>query len=234
MGQTRGQLKTTIRENLADQNVTFYTDTDLNNSLQDAYDDIACLTQCISKSVTLNWISELSYYDFKNLGVSDYLGCTAIFNHVTNMWLRDDLTLRDFDRIRRDWELWIGTPQFWAPSDFQRIAVAGKYKLGVASGGAFYGLAFSNAFYIDSGFVGLGTFDLYYWAVAPVLVDDSSTFLIASDMQNLLEFYSTADRLEDAQEFIKANEYWEKYYNGIEQYAARVKQNNKTDLLLRV
>ena len=33
MGQTRGQLKTTIRTNLDDAGVSFYSDDDLNDSL---------------------------------------------------------------------------------------------------------------------------------------------------------------------------------------------------------
>lgn len=233
MGRTRGDIKADVKINLDDTGVTFYTNDDLNNSLQDAYDDIACLTQCITKAVQLPWVSNLSYYNFADdFNITDYLGCTAIFNYVSNVWLRDDLTIRDFDRIRRDWELWIGTPQFWAPSDPKRIAIAAKYTGG--SNGAFFAGAFSNAFFLGQPSPSLGTFKLIYWAQAPVLVDDNSTFLIASDMQNLLEFYSTADRLEDAQEYVKANEYWEKYYNGIQQYKERVHKLNKSDLLLRV
>src|ERR1700757_560579 len=114
MGQTRGQLKTSSRTNLNDLGVTFWSETDLNDSFQDAYDDVVCLSQCIIKSVTLNWISNLVYYDpVVDCGVTDYLAPVAIFNNMTNLWLRDDLNLRDMDRLRRDWECWQGTPQFW-------------------------------------------------------------------------------------------------------------------------
>jgi hypothetical protein len=230
---TRGQIKANLRVNLSDLGVTFYSDDDLNDSMQDAYDDIVILTQCISKNTTLYWQSNLSYYNFSELGVTDYLGCTALFNNVTNRWLRDDLNLRDFDRLRRDWETWTGTPQFWAPSDPKRIAIAAKYAASGSISGAFNPAAFTNAFHTGT-YATLGTFVLYYWATAPTLSSDSSTFLIASDMQTLLEYYVTADQLETAQEFSKANEYWEKYYIDIETYAERVKAINKSDLLLRV
>lgn len=235
MGQTRGQIKVTIRENLNDEGVTFWSEDDLNESLQDAYDDIVVMSNCIAKNVTLNWIGDLSYLDFVNdFGVTDYLATVAIFNNTTNRWLRDDLTLRDLDRLRRDWELWVGTPQFWASSDPKRIAIAPKYSSAGATPGAFAPHAFSNAFFIGNSNSFLGTFKLLYWAKAPTLVDDLSTFLTASDVQNMFEFYGTADMLEQAQEFTKAQEYWEKYFNSLQEYSVRVKRNNKSDLLLRV
>lgn len=233
MGQTRGQLKVLIRQNLDDLGVSYYSETDLDESLQDAYDDIVAASQCVCKSVILNWIGGLSYYNFSaDCGVTDYMAPVAIFNYATNRWLRDDLTIRDFDRLRRDWENWIGTPQFWCPSDPLHIAIAPKYNITVVSG-SFDPLSFSSAFDIGAAATP-GTFKLLYWATAPTLANDSSTFLMASDVQNMLEFYGTADMLEAAEEYTKAQAYWEKYYNSLMQYSDRVKRNNKADLLLRV
>lgn len=231
MGQTRGQLKSVVRTNLADLGVTFYSDDDLNDSFQDAYDDIAAIACCVVKHTTLAFESNLSYYDLFNFGVSDYIGTIAIFNYISNLWLRDDLNLKDFDRIRRDWEKWEGTPQFWAPSDPRRIAICPKVT-GGAAGGAFSSVAFTNAYYINS--AGLGTFELYYGAQAPTLTSDSSTFQVATDEQTLLEYYVTADMLEQAQEFSKAKIFWDKYYPNIYEYKARVKANCQADLLLRI
>ncbi len=234
MGQTRAQIKATVRENLDDAGVSFYSESDLNESIQDAYDDIVCISQCICKSVDVAWIGGLSYYNFiTDCGITDYLCTIAIFNYATNRWLRDDLNLRDLDRIRRDWENWIGTPQFWVTSDPLHIAVAPKYPQGDLPIGAFNPLAFSDAFYIGD-LAPLGTFKLLYWATAPVLASDLSIFLTASDVQNMFEFYCTADMLEAAEEYTKAQEYWEKYYSSLMEYSSRVKRNNKHDLLLRV
>lgn len=233
---TRGQIKTNARINLADRGVTFYSEDDLNDSIQDAYDDIAALTQCITKSVDLNFTAYTSYYDFKNnFSVADYMGTTAIFNYTSNLWLRDDMSLRDLDRIRRDWETWTGTPQFWSPSDPVRIAIAPKVTVntnGVALG-AFDSGSFSSAFYI-TGAAPTAGFRLYYWAVAPTLASDNDILLVASDFSDLFENYITGDLLEQAQEFKKAGVFWIEYYKSIEQYAERVKKNNKADLLMRV
>lgn len=133
MGKTRGQIKADIQSNLSDLSLNYYSNDDYNNVIQDAYDDIAVLTQCIQNNITINWISNLSYYNFRAIGISDYLGAIGVFNNVTNLWLRDDLNIKDFDRIRRDWETWIGAPIFWAPSDPSNIAIAAKYQSSVAN-----------------------------------------------------------------------------------------------------
>ncbi len=228
---TRGQIKNTIRENLSDLNSVRFTDDDLNESLQDAYDDIAALTQCFTKSTTLNWEGGLAYYDFKSLGVGDYLGTTAIFNHVTNMFLCDDMSTRNFDQLRRDWETWNGSPQYWSPVSPSRIAIAPHY-VPTTGGGAFNPYAFSNAYYIGSG--SLGIFDLYYYATAPVLTSDNQVPLIATDVHDLFEFYVTADMHEQDEQYVKADDFWAKYYEGVDEYKDRVKRINKTDLLMRV
>lgn len=234
MSKTRGQLKADVQDNLTELNLNYFSDDDLNQSFQDAYDDIVILTQCIQKQSTQNWVSNLSYYNFQSLGITDYLGTIAIFNNVTNLWLRDDLSLKDFDRIRRDWETWIGTPQFWAPSDPLNIAVAAKYLASVSTVSAFWSGTFGPAFFIDTTYGTLGTFVLYYWALAPTFVSDNDIPLVASDMQVLFTNYVTADLLEQAQEFTKAQDYWILYNAGIDSYSDRVKRNVKSDLLLRI
>jgi hypothetical protein len=153
------------------------------------------------------------------------------------LWLRDDLSLKDFDRIRRDWEKWIGTPLFWAPSDFKNIAMCPKYYAGPqVTYGAFDGYTFDfGSYWVDNSAQSpLGDFILYYWALAPTLETDSDTFLIASDKDNALVQYVTADLLEQAQEFNKAQTFWNQYQPNIDDYADRVKRNNKADLLLRL
>lgn len=229
---TRSQLKDDLRINLADVGITFFSEEDLEDSIQDAYDDIVSLTQCIQKNVTLSWIPNLVYYNFKSL-LADYLGTTAIFNTQTNMFLRDDLNLRNLDQLRRDWEMWVGAPQYWVSSDPDNIVIVPHY-IGSFTNGAFFSGAFSSAFFINGATASVGTYKLFYWATAPVLSADSDSFLLAADFEDLLEFYVTGDMLEQAEEFTKASEYWDKYYNGVTAYKDRVKRVNKSDLLLRI
>lgn len=207
---TRVQLRNVIKKNLEVAGTSFYNDTELNDSIQDAYDDIVVLTQCIVKSATINWVSK-NYYDFKaDHAITDYLGTIAIFNNNTNMWLRDDVAYRQLDSIRADWENWRGNQQFWCPVAPNRIVTA----------------PFNSP--------ATGNFSLRYCATAPTLTDDADTFLIAADMQGLLERYVTGDMLETAEEFNKAGFEWKQYFEDVLAYKDRCHNLARSDLLLRV
>ena len=229
---TRSQLRANVRANLSDAGITYYQDEDINNSLQDAYNDIAAKCQCIVNSVTLNWLSRTNYYDFlngnpdplnvdpvtgfpipKNVPVPDYLGTIAIFNNNTNLWVRDDLSIRDFDKLRIDWETWTGQAQYWTPHSLKYIVC------------------------VPFLYVGSGTFILWYWGKAPLwdpAGDTTQEPLVASDMQTLFEYFSTADLLESAEEPAKATEWWGKYFTNRESYKERCRDNARADLLQRI
>jgi hypothetical protein len=206
---TYQEIKDHIRSNLNDAGVLNYSETDLIESVEDAEAEISFLARHIIKTTTLPF-QATPYYDFRLLGVEDFLCVTAIFNENTNRWLRDDLTLRDFDRIRDDWELWTGTPQHWAPVNFELNAIVP---------------------YMPSP---SGNLVLYYAAKASELVDSTLTPLIATDCQRLLELYSTGDLLEQFEEYTKANEYFNEYYPLLADYSARVKNQARRDLLVLI
>jgi len=211
---TLAQIRTNVRSNLYDAAVTFYDDDTIDQSIQDGYNEVAAKCRCITKSVAVQQLALQPYYDFLNVsGIADYLGCIAIFNQDTQFWLRDDVSLRDFDRIRRDWELWVGEPQFWAPHSQQYVAVCPV---------------------LPAIITGVNLFTLWYWAQAPALSDDSSVPLIASDMQPMLEWYATGDLLEDAQEVTKAADWWQRFETDKVKYRERCINLAKAQLLLRV
>lgn len=207
---TRGDSKTIIVKNLENAGSVFYSDPELNDSIQDAYDDIALLTQFNVKSTTISQAAK-NYYDFKNQhSISDYLSTIAIFNSLSNFWLRDDLAYRQLDRIRRDWENWRGNSAFWTPVNYQWVAIA----------------PFNE--------VPTGNFTLKYAAIAPTLTADTDTYLIAADMADLIEYYVTADMLETAEEFTKAGVYWKLYFEHIAAYKERCHNIARADLQLRI
>lgn len=210
----RGQIKTNVKINLNDAGIlsTFFSDAELNASLQDGYNEIVCKSRCNVKKVTLNWPDATVYYDFVNggFGVSDYLGTTAILNNNTNLYLSDNISLRDLDRIRRDWELWTGNAQYWVSHSLQYIAI------------------------VPSLVVGVGTFNLIYWATAPVFVTDADTPIIASDMQILLELYTTEDMLETAEEPSKGLTFQQMYDKKLAEYTERCQNLAMADVLLRI
>ncbi len=206
------QLKANVRANLNDSGSVSYSSTEMDNSFQDAYDDLVVRTQCIIKKVTLSWVAYEGYPKFfaAPYSVTDYMATVAIFDSVTNRWLDDSLSLRDMKMFRPDWETTLASPQYWCPKDPDRICIFPKYSTAA------------------------GTFVLYYWAKAPTVVD-GDTPLIPTDLQYLLEMYSTADLLESFEEYTKAKFYWDQYFDeetGFMMLSRRIKNIAKSDLLL--
>lgn len=206
---TFDDVRTDIRENLNDSGITYYSAADLVESMEDAYLDILFHSRCLIKKVTLSFIAGC-YYDFKFLGVEDFMCVIAIFNNNTNRWLDDSTSLRQLDQIRTNWEVTEGQPQLWCPVSFEHNVIWP---------------------YLS---VPTGTFDLYYAATAPAISDFTETPSIASDNQSLIEYYSTGDLLEQGEEIIKANEYFKLYNEDLETYASRVKLLARRDLLIKI
>ncbi len=207
----RGSIRTNVRSNLYDNGITFYSDQAINDAIQDAYNEVAAKCRCIVKSTTVNQVASQPYYDFQALGTADYLGTVAIFNLETNFWLRDDISLRDFDRLRRDWETWSGQPQFWAPHSQRLIAISPNLSQTAGE-----------------------QFTLWYWAIAPTIILDTDVLLVATDQQPLLEYYATGDLLQNAEEVTKAQGYLTQYQKQKELYKNRCVDLARADILLRV
>ncbi len=213
MSANRATLRDSILENLQGSTAAsnYYQVADINDSIQDAYNEVVAKTRCIVKKVTCNWASSKNYYDpIVDLGISDFLGVIGLFDHNSNLWLRDDVSMRDFNRIRRDWEVWSGYSQFWAPHSQQRFAVCPALAVGV------------------------GTFDFWYYAIAPTLTDDTTATLLPSDMDILLTDYATFDLLESAQEITKAASYMARYENKKVILQERAHNLAAQQLLLRI
>ena len=208
---TRAQIRAILQTNLAESGLSSgqFQTYELNDSIQDAYNEIVKSSYCIIKSATINFINNCTYYDFVSLGVTDYMGTIGIFNNNTNWWLRDDIQLRDYQRLRRDWEQWQGNSQFWAGHSYKYVALAPKL------------------------LTAYGSMLLWYWASAPTL-NENDTPLIATDMQKLIEWYCMADLLDGADEPTKAMDWWSQYTAEIPKYKDRCKNLAKSQILLRV
>lgn len=207
---TREDIKTVCSKNLADLGATYWTPTDLDDSIQDCYDDIIGMSGAKVKKATITWVAELAYYIFPGHGVTDYLGTLAVFNNNNNRFLCDKTSLRQLEHAREDWEIWRGTPFMWTPAATDRIAIAPNYSTAV------------------------GTFDLYYLASAEELTSDSDPIDVANDVMGLFQDYTTADMLEQAEEYIKAQKYWKSYYETLVEYKERCSRLAASDILMRV
>lgn len=201
---TRDEILTNVRLNLDDAGVTYYQDSDIQTSIQDAYNDVAVFTGCIQEQASIDLVNNLTYYDMPSL-ISDFFTVVAIRNNTTNRWMDAD-SLKGFDNIRWDWELWEGQPLFYAPVNFRYIAVIPR--MVTAS----------------------GSLEIWYRATADILEGDSIPQIHAQEI-TLLEWYATGDLLDQAQEYLKADTWWDQYFLGVVAYKVRVGKLAKSDYI---
>jgi len=209
----RGELRSIIKATLALKGIEtgYYQNSEIDNHIQDAYDYTIANSLChIKFSPNINWLSYENYYDFKSLGIQDYIGTVGIFNNNDNLWLRDNVPARLFDGLRIDWELWIGNPQFWSPHSLRHIAIAPRFNVAV------------------------GTLRCLYYAEAPALNSDSDGFVIAPDQQDLLEWRALGTLLEEAEESQKALTYMNDFEDKFVLFQDRCRAFARSDAIKRV
>jgi len=198
----RDQIAAKIRHNLNDMGVSYYSGTDVNDSIQDGYDEVAVYCECIEKTAQLNFQNDITYYDLSVL-IPDYYRTVRIFSYNINQFLELNLERENFG-YSDDWELSQGSARDYL--------IKGPKYIGISNRS-------SNS---------TGNFKIWYKAQAEIL-KGTSTPRIDSKFQLLLENYGTADLLEQNQEFTKANVYWSQYNKGLEDYRFKIQLLSKSD-----
>lgn len=185
MSKTRDQIVTAVRQNLDDEGVgTFYSEDDLNDSIQDGYDEVAVLTECVENAAQVNFQSELTFYDFASL-LTGYIRIFAIWNNNTNRWL-DPISENELSELRDDWEISNSEPTNYCTESPRYIALFPRPL--VASG-------YMICFYKQQADILIGT----------------SVPQIPVEHDDVLELYATADLLDQTQEYAKAVKYFQEY-----------------------
>lgn len=199
---TRDGIANRIRLNLNDEGVKFYSPSDLNDSIQDGYDEIAAYTGCIEKVTTLSWVANLTYYDFHAL-IPDFLAVKGIFNGRIKRWMLPGSS-REFDGYRIDWEMANNEPQWFYPANWRWIA------------------------FFPQPAVSAGVFYPWYAAQADILTGTSIP-QIPPDNYTVLEYYVTADLLDQSEEWTKAQHYWKLYLSNLEEFRTDVRSRKLPD-----
>lgn len=207
------EIKNRVSRDIGDDARVYFDEADVSLAVKEGYEDVVALSQCITKTLTLDFVANQVYYDFEALveseGDGDFLAVVGIYNNSNNRFLFDDSTLRDFSKLRDDWELWVGTPQYWAAAAWNRTALIPHYSS-----------------------VSSETFDLHYWAQAPTFInEDSPNF--PTQFHRLIEHYATADLLETAEEFTKAQFAFEQYRTELPKMIRQTKAMARSNFLLR-
>lgn len=183
---TRGQFRTLIQGDLFDSVGVYFTNDIVNNSIQEGYDQVVCASQCIEKTISINWIPGQIYYDLYNT-IPQYSKPTKILNYDTNRWT-DFTDSRFLDKYRFDWEVSNGASWFSYLVNYQYLG-----------------------FFPHAGGVGGSNFLLMYKVFRDTLVSDSSPLQVPSPYFNTITNYCIADLLESIHEFTKAKGYFDDF-----------------------
>lgn len=185
-------------------NPTYFTDYDINNSIQDGIDEVCAFTGCIYKSAVVPFVGGLSYYDMLTI-LPDYIGMIAVYNSTINRWMWP-MSLRKFDELRIDWECVLGVPYYFSVVNHRYMAI---YQKPATS---------------------LGNMLVYYRAAAPTL-DDSTQIPLLDDYLNTLENYNITDLFEQSQEWQKAGGHFESYVKDLQQLKNLIQSKRMPDRL---
>ena len=183
---TRGQAKAKVKINLDSHN--YFSDTDLNDSLQDSYDEVVAATGCIENVFELTTEPNRLYYNLLSL-IPNYFHVVRIFSPTLKSFL-EETDIRRLDRVRKDWELWRDNPCFWFPHSYERIAIVP---------------AASSAQQLI----------VFYKSSASQILIDVTNFNIPLEGQYIPENFTTCDLLEQAQEYQKAGHFLKQYQNDL-------------------
>jgi len=164
-----------IQNNLYDLKLRWFTTDDINNSLQDSYNKIVALLGPIEHSTFIPIISE-PYYDLRQ--IPDFMYVVGIYNPFTNLWLQGG-SYREMKATFQTF-LQIGQPRFMNIMDFNRILMWP---------------------YLPNA---TGVLYVLYKASAPPISPSHTPILPYGTGARLLEYFTTADLLEQSREFKKA------------------------------
>jgi hypothetical protein len=193
---TRDGIAGIIRETLNDQGV-FYSADDVNDAIQDGYDEIVAYTGCIENAVSLQFQSGLNYYDFYTL-IPDYLGVVAIWNKSMKRWMIP-VSLRELDDMRWDWERAVGSPYLFCPLNYRYVIIFPR----MMSAGEMY---------------------VFYKAKANTLTGSDVLNIPPEICSEIMEHYLLADLHEQREEFTKAQMAYKTYWEEVQALIYRIRR----------
>lgn len=201
---TRDQIAGKVAQNLYDVGMVQFDADNLNDSVQDGYDEVALLTNCIEKVTTVNFQSNITYYNLRTL-VTDYYRPVAIYNPNTKRWMAPT-AFRDMREFHPRWETVNGEEAFFSPLGFEYIVFFRKQ---TTASGNFY---------------------IFYSATADTLTG-ATTPQIPIEYHKVLENYATADMLDQNLEYTKAMKYYNAYIADLDRIKNLVRNRNWPDRL---
>lgn len=193
---TPDTLKAKVSVDLGDSEISFYSEQDYYDSIQDGFEEIVTFCGQINNSVELDFGTDV-YYDFLDL-IPDYFSILTIFNKNTNQFLACTSVL-EMDDLRENWEIMVGEPKWFFPNGPKYVAI------------------------IPHQAIAEGSMVIRYRAQAPEL-SGNTVINISAEYESLLESYVRMDLLDQAKEFAKSSFEFQDYSVKLKKNSNQVKR----------
>lgn len=191
---TRGEVKTRVRANLDDAAVTFFTITDIEDSLSDAYYWSSVFANTIEKTANISFQQTCPYYNLQTI-IPDHFAVTGVYDLARNRFIPYKSRL-ELIQLNNHYEMWHGPPEYFFIHSQNYLFITPQ-PLNISS--------LTQTTNQD--------LKIFYRAFDDSVHHDSSAYRLPLQGEDCLEFYATADLLEQAQEWSKAQFYWDKFYS---------------------
>ena len=188
---THAEVSARVRSNLDDAGITFYKPVDINDSLTDAYYWASIFANTIEKSANIPFQPRCPYYNLL-VAIPDLFAVTGVYDLSRDKFLTYANRL-DLSLLRSDYECWNGPPEYFFVHSQNYIYIGPQPIESSAPFTPETGLKIFYRAYDDT--------------VAPI------SYRLPPQGEDCLEFYATADLLEQAQEWSKAQEFWNKFHS---------------------
>ena len=204
---TRDEITAVVQTSLDDLTGAFFTTDDLNDSLQDSYDLSALVSECIETYINVNFVSNLTYYNFAT-SLTRYLRIIAIYNNNTNRWL-EATSLLGLINIDAKWETTTGEPLYFWPVDSTYVAIYPRPASAT------------------------GNMLVFYKQYANTL-SGSDTPQVPDENIKVLDYLSVSDLLDQIEEFKKSLDYFKLSQETLAELAKAVDKRIQPDYVAKL
>lgn len=177
-----------VQANLYEAKLRWFTQDNIVDSIQEAYNKLAALTSVRERSTFIPQTGS-PYYNFGRQ-IPDWMFLKAIYNPFTNLWL-EGVSYKIMKNTYYTY-LTIGDPRFFNVIDFNRMLIW-PFNPGAS-----------------------GVLLVIYAAKAPEVTEDTVPEFPLSTGLQALQYFATADLMEQGREFTKASKWWAKLFKAPE------------------
>lgn len=123
---TFSQIQTEVRRRLNELNANFWSDSDVNRSINDGYDEMSDASEWYETSATVTTFANQTYYDMTSLTGSTVLSPKSCQNPTTKFWLHPVDPLFMDTQVHPRWGQIQSQPEYYLTRGLFQIGFAPK------------------------------------------------------------------------------------------------------------